>query len=179
MEVCARLRKVSKGFCKSSETFLTAYGHWDGCRTETPPGEGNRTAQPWPPRRCSPPEPALPRCARRPLAPPGRHRPGRQHCAATWACRARRRRIRRDRPGRRLQSRQMGCAKALEQVQRRRRGDLVVAHGAAVLELLARKDQALLVGRDALLVLDLRLHVLNRVRGLHLERDRLACRRKA
>ena len=45
---------------------------------------------------------------------------------------------------------------------------------AAVLELLAREDQALLVGRDALLVLDLGLDVVDRVRRLDLEGDRLA-----
>merc|ERR1739848_342959 len=39
--------------------------------------------------------------------------------------------------------------------------------GAAVLQLLAREDQALLVRRDDLLVLDLLLHVLNGVRRLH------------
>ena len=37
--------------------------------------------------------------------------------------------------------------------------EVVVGEGAAVLELLAREDQALLVGRDALLVLDLGLDV--------------------
>ena len=38
--------------------------------------------------------------------------------------------------------------------------DVVVREGAAVLELLAGKDEALLVGRDALLVLDLGLDLL-------------------
>merc|ERR1712185_21742 len=52
--------------------------------------------------------------------------------------------------------------------------DVVVRERAAVLELLAREDQALLIGRDALLVLDLRLHVVDRVRRLDLQRDRLA-----
>merc|ERR1711988_1857315 len=52
--------------------------------------------------------------------------------------------------------------------------DVVVRKGAAVLELLARKDQALLVRRDALLVLDLLLHVLDRVRRLHIKGDGLA-----
>ena len=42
-----------------------------------------------------------------------------------------------------------------------------------ILELLAREDQALLVGRDALLVLDLLLHVVDRVRRLDVERDGL------
>jgi len=39
--------------------------------------------------------------------------------------------------------------------------DVVVLEGSAVLELLAGEDQALLVRRDALLVLDLLLDVLN------------------
>ena len=52
--------------------------------------------------------------------------------------------------------------------------NVVVRKGAAILKLLSGKDQALLVGRDALLVLDLRLHVVDGVRGLDLEGDRLA-----
>ena len=52
--------------------------------------------------------------------------------------------------------------------------DVVVGEGAAVLELLAGEDQALLVRRDALLVLDLRLDVVDRVARLDLEGDRLA-----
>ena len=55
--------------------------------------------------------------------------------------------------------------------------DVVVAEGAAVLELLAGEDQALLVGRDALLVLDLGLDIVDRVRGLDLEGDGLASER--
>ena len=66
------------------------------------------------------------------------------------------------------------AAETQDQVQRRLLLDVVVREGAAVLELLARKDQALLVGRDALLVLDLGLDVVNRVRRLNLEGDRLA-----
>ena len=49
------------------------------------------------------------------------------------------------------------------QVEGRLLLDVVVRQGAAVLELLAGEDQALLVGRDAFLVLDLLLHVLDRV----------------
>ena len=59
-------------------------------------------------------------------------------------------------------------------MERRLLLDVVVAERAAVLELLARENQALLVGRDALLVLDLLLHVVDRVRRLDVERDRLA-----
>ena len=51
--------------------------------------------------------------------------------------------------------------------------DVVVRKGAAVLKLLAGEDQALLVGRDALLVLDLGLDIVDRVRRLDLQRDGL------
>merc|ERR1712202_126611 len=53
--------------------------------------------------------------------------------------------------------------------------DVVVREGAAILELLSGEDQTLLIGRDALLVLDLGLHVLNRIRRVDVERDGLAC----
>ena len=52
--------------------------------------------------------------------------------------------------------------------------NVVVRQGAVVLKLLASKDEALLVRRDALLVLDLRLDVVDRVRGLDLKGDGLA-----
>ena len=59
-------------------------------------------------------------------------------------------------------------------MQRRLLLNVIVGERAVVLELLARKDQALLVRRDALLVLDLGLDVLDRVGRLDVERDRLA-----
>ena len=76
------------------------------------------------------------------------------------------------------------------QVESRLLLDVVVRKRAAVLELLARKDKALLVGRDTrqpmsvlvlwrtiahapLLVLNLRLHIVDCVRRLNLEGDRL------
>ena len=52
--------------------------------------------------------------------------------------------------------------------------NVVVAQGAAILELLASEDETLLVWGDTLLVLDLGLDVLDRVRRLDVERDRLA-----
>ena len=52
--------------------------------------------------------------------------------------------------------------------------DVVVRERAPVLQLLPREDEALLVGRDALLVLDLLLHVLDRVARLHVQCDGLA-----
>ena len=55
--------------------------------------------------------------------------------------------------------------------------DVVVREGAAVLELLSGKDETLLIRGDALLVLDLGLDVVDRVRGLHIERDGLSGQR--
>jgi len=52
--------------------------------------------------------------------------------------------------------------------------DVVVRKSATVLELLSSEDQALLVGRNALLVLDLGLDVIDGVRWLDLESDSLA-----
>jgi hypothetical protein len=65
-------------------------------------------------------------------------------------------------------------AQAEHEVQGRLLLDVVVRESAAVLELLASEDQALLVWGDALLVLDLGLDVLDRVGWLNLERDGLA-----
>ena len=61
-------------------------------------------------------------------------------------------------------------------MQRRLLLDIVVAQGAAVLEMFAGEDQTLLTRRDALLVLDLRLHGVDGVAGLDLECDGLAGR---
>jgi len=62
-----------------------------------------------------------------------------------------------------------------DEVKSRLRLNVVVGQGAAILELLAGEDESLLIGRNALLVLDLSLHVLNCVAGLHIESDRLTC----
>ena len=51
--------------------------------------------------------------------------------------------------------------------------DVVVRKSSAILELLAGEDESLLIGRDALLVLDLSLDVLNGVRGLNVEGNSL------
>jgi hypothetical protein len=64
---------------------------------------------------------------------------------------------------------------AEHQVQRGLLLDVLVDEGTAVLELLAGEDEALLVRLDVLLVLDLGLHVVDGVRGLHLQRDGLPC----
>merc|ERR1712157_453942 len=52
--------------------------------------------------------------------------------------------------------------------------DVVIRKSAAVLELLSSKDESLLIGRDALLVLDLSLDVVDGVGRLDLESDGLA-----
>ena len=51
--------------------------------------------------------------------------------------------------------------------------NVVVRKSAAIFELLSGKDETLLVGRDTLLVLDLRLDVVNRIGGLDFESDSL------
>src|SRR5689334_22181854 len=63
---------------------------------------------------------------------------------------------------------------AEDEVQRALLLDVVIREGAAILKLLASEDQALLVWGNALLVLDLLLHVLDGVRGLDIESDGLA-----
>ena len=52
--------------------------------------------------------------------------------------------------------------------------DVVVGEGTAILQLLASEDQALLIGRDALLILDLALNVVDGIAGLDLKGDGLA-----
>merc|ERR1711977_331918 len=65
-------------------------------------------------------------------------------------------------------------AEAEDEVKRRLLLDVVVAKGAAVLELLAGEDETLLIRGDALLVLNLLLDVLDRIARLDVEGDRLA-----
>ena len=52
--------------------------------------------------------------------------------------------------------------------------DVVVRQGATILQLLASEDQALLVRRDAFLVLDLLLHVVDGIGWLDLKSDGLS-----
>ena len=52
--------------------------------------------------------------------------------------------------------------------------NVVVTQSSPILQLLASEDESLLVGWDALLILDLGLHVIDGIRRLHLQRDRLA-----
>jgi len=51
--------------------------------------------------------------------------------------------------------------------------DVVVRKGSSVLELFPGKDQSLLVRRDALLILDFSLHVVDGVRRFNIQGDRL------
>jgi hypothetical protein len=53
--------------------------------------------------------------------------------------------------------------------------DVVVLECAAVFKLLSGEDESLLIWRDALLVLDLGLHIFDGVTGLDIKSDRLAC----
>ena len=64
--------------------------------------------------------------------------------------------------------------KTEHQVERRLLLDIVVRKCAAVLQLFTSENETLLVRRDTLLVLNLRLHVVDRVRRLNLEGDSLA-----
>merc|ERR1719407_90331 len=66
------------------------------------------------------------------------------------------------------------AAETENQVQSRLLLDVVVRKGAPVLELLAGEDETLLIGGNALLVLDLGLDVVNGVRRLDIEGDGLA-----
>lgn len=52
--------------------------------------------------------------------------------------------------------------------------DVVIGKGTAILQLLASEDQALLVGGDALLILDLGFDIVDSVAGLDLKGDGLA-----
>ena len=59
-------------------------------------------------------------------------------------------------------------------MERRLLLNVVVREGAAILELLSSKDQALLVRRDAFLVLDLGLDIVNGIRRLDIEGNGLS-----
>merc|ERR1712093_313762 len=73
-----------------------------------------------------------------------------------------------------MKHRSVATAEAEDEVEGGLLLDVVVGKRAAVLELLAGEDEALLVGGNTLLVLDLLLHVLDRVARLDFEGDRLA-----
>jgi len=60
------------------------------------------------------------------------------------------------------------------QVQRGFFLDIVIAQRSAIFELFTGKDEALLIRRNSLLVLDLSFHIVDGVAGLHIECDGLA-----
>merc|ERR1712060_168780 len=68
-------------------------------------------------------------------------------------------------------------AQAEHEVESRLLLDVIIGQSAPVLQLLAREDQALLVRRDALLILNLGLHVVDGVRGLYIQGDGFARQR--
>jgi len=58
-------------------------------------------------------------------------------------------------------------------MERRLLLDVVIGQGSAIFQLLASEDQALLVRRDPLLILNLRLNIVDGVGGLNLQGDGL------
>merc|ERR1719199_523610 len=65
------------------------------------------------------------------------------------------------------------ATKPKNQMQRRFLLDIVIGQSATVFQLLTGKDQSLLIGWDALLVLDLRLDVVNGIARFNIESDGL------
>ena len=68
----------------------------------------------------------------------------------------------------------LSATKTKHQVESRLLLDIVVGQSATVLQLLTSEDETLLVRGDTLLILNLGLDVVDRVRGLDFERDGLA-----
>ena len=66
-------------------------------------------------------------------------------------------------------------AQTEHQVQGRLLLNVVVRKGAAILKLLSSENQTLLIWGDPLLVLNLSLHVLDRIGGLDVESNSLSC----
>jgi hypothetical protein len=64
--------------------------------------------------------------------------------------------------------------KTQDQVEGRLLLNVVVTESASILELLSSENQSLLIRRDALLVLNLGLDVINGVRWLHIQCDGLS-----
>ena len=76
----------------------------------------------------------------------------------------------------------ISSSQSKDQVESRLLLDVVIGESSTILELLSGENESLLVWRDSLLVLDLRLDVVDRVGGLDLESDRLSgkgCRNKS
>ena len=62
------------------------------------------------------------------------------------------------------------------QVQGRLLLNIVVREGAAILQLLSSENQTLLIWGNSLLVLNLSLHILDRIGGLDVESNSLSCK---
>ena len=73
--------------------------------------------------------------------------------------------------GQRLDEYLHSTAKTENEMQRALLLNVVVRERSAVLKLLSREDETLLIGRDAFFILNLLLHVFNRVRRLNLIRS--------
>jgi len=65
------------------------------------------------------------------------------------------------------------AAQTENEMERRLLLDVVITESPSILELLSGKDETLLVGGNSFLVLNFGLYVVDGVRGLHLEGDRL------
>ena len=72
-------------------------------------------------------------------------------------------------------SRSVSSSKSKDEVKGGLLLDVVISEGATVLELLSSEDETLLIRRDALLVLDLLLDLLDGVGSFDLKGDGLAC----
>jgi hypothetical protein len=68
----------------------------------------------------------------------------------------------------------MSSTKAQHQMEGRLLLDVVITQSTAIFELLSSKNQSLLVWRNSLLVLNLGLDIVNRVRRLDIESDGLS-----
>ena len=71
----------------------------------------------------------------------------------------------------------VATTQAQDQVESRLLLDVVIRERTAIFELLAGKDESLLIRGNAFLVLDLGLHILDGVRGLDIKSDGLASQR--
>lgn len=69
------------------------------------------------------------------------------------------------------------ASESQDQVECRFLLDVVITQGPSILELFACEDETLLIRRDAFLVLDLCLDIINRIRRFHVESDCLARQR--
>lgn len=68
----------------------------------------------------------------------------------------------------------VSTAQTQDQMEGRLLLDVVIGKSATVLQLLSSEDESLLVWRDTLLVLNLRLHIVDGVRRFHFESDSFA-----